>query len=109
MADTSQCRIIDTIAFEIGSSVGRTVRASIAAFNPHDNFALPRFLIAIAKSEYMRTKDLEASEEKRTYYRLLRYLIGNELQVSGREDQARPLQSTDLRNELEHHEPFKIY
>ena len=57
----------------------------------------------------MRTKDLQASEEKRVYYRLLRYLVSNELQASDREDQARPLQLTDLLQELEHHEPLKIH
>ena len=57
----------------------------------------------------MRTKDLQASEEKRAYNRLLRYLVSNELQASDREDQARPLQLTDLLKELEHHEPLKIH
>jgi hypothetical protein len=57
----------------------------------------------------MRTKDLQASEEKRAYYRLLRHLVSNELQASDREDQARPLQLTDLLKKLEHHEPFRIH
>ena len=30
----------------------------------------------------MQTKDLQASEEKRAYFRLLRYLVTNELQAS---------------------------
>ena len=58
--------------------------------------------------DHMRTKDLQASEEKRAYFRLLRYLVSNELQASDREDQARPLQLTDLLN-LEHHEPSRIH
>jgi hypothetical protein len=57
----------------------------------------------------MRTKDLQASEEKRAYYRLLRYLVSNVLQASYREDQARPLQLTDFLKELEGHEPSKIH
>jgi hypothetical protein len=57
----------------------------------------------------MQTKNLQASEEKRAYYRLLRYLVGNELQASYGEDQARPLQLTDLLKELEYHEPSKIH
>jgi len=86
------------------------VRASIATLNPHDNFALSRFLIAgNGKATQMRTKDLQVSEEKRAYYRLLRYLVSNELQSSDREDQRRPLQLTDLLKQLEHHEPFKIH
>ena len=51
------------------------------------------------KSEFVvRTKDLRAAKEKRAYYRLLRHLLGNELQVSYKEDQARPLppQMADL-------------
>jgi hypothetical protein len=56
----------------------------------------------------MRTKDLQASDEKRAYYRLLRYLVSDELEASYREDQARPLELTDLLN-LEHHEPSKIH
>jgi hypothetical protein len=86
------------------------VHASIATLNPHDNFALSRFLIAgNSKATQMRTKDLQVSEEKRAYYRLLRYLVSNELQSSDREDQGRPLQLTDLLKQLEHHEPFKIH
>jgi hypothetical protein len=56
----------------------------------------------------MQTKDHQASEEKRAYYRLLRYLVGNELQASPGEDQARPLQLADLKG-LEQHEPFEIH
>ena len=51
------------------------------------------------KSEFaVRTKDLRSAQEKRAYYRLLRHLLGNELQVSYKEDQARPLppQMADL-------------
>ena len=58
--------------------------------------------------EHMRTKDHQASEEKRAYYRLLRYLVSNELQASYREDQTGPLQLADLKG-LEQHEPFKIH
>ena len=59
--------------------------------------------------EHMQTKDLQA-EEKRAYFRLLRYLVGNERHTD-REDQARPLQSriTDFLKELEHFEPSKIH
>ena len=51
----------------------------------------------------MQTKDLQASEEKRAYFRLLRYLVTNERQASDREDHARPLQPriTDFLKELE--------
>jgi predicted RNA-binding Zn ribbon-like protein len=66
-------------------------------------------IAAIATREHMRTKDHQASEEKRAYFRLLRYLVSNELQGSCSEDQARPLQLTDFLKELEHHEPFKIH
>ena len=46
----------------------------------------------------VRTKDLRSAKEKRAYYRLLRHLLGNELQISYKEDQARPLppQMADL-------------
>jgi hypothetical protein len=53
----------------------------------------------------MRTKDLQASNEKRSYYRLLRYLVSDEFEV---EDQARSLELTDILN-LENHEPSKIH
>ena len=44
------------------------------------------------KGEFVvRTKNLRSAEEKRAYYRLLRHLLSNELQVSSKEDQARPL------------------
>jgi len=66
-------------------------------------------LRATAKREHMRTKDLQASEEKRAYYRLLRYLVSNEHQVSFGEDQARPLQLTDFLKQLEHQEPSTIH
>jgi hypothetical protein len=61
--------------------------------------------------EHMQTKDLQASEEKRAYFRLLRYLVGNEHHTFDREDQGRPLQSriTDFLKELEHYEPSKIH
>jgi hypothetical protein len=59
--------------------------------------------------EHMQTKDLQASEEKRAYFRLLRYLVTNEGHASDRE--ARPLQPriTDFLKELEHYEPSKIH
>ena len=68
-------------------------------------------LRAIAEREHMQTKDLEASEVKRAYFRLLRYLVTNELQAYYREEQARPLQPrmTDFLKELEHYEPSKIH
>jgi hypothetical protein len=94
--------------FWIGSLVGQTARASIATLNPRDNFAPSRFA-ATAKRNQMRTKDIQGSEEKRAYFRLLRYLVSNELQASCREDQAQSLQPTDLLRELEHHEPSRIH
>ena len=101
------------IASEIGSSVGRTARASIVTLNPRDNF-VPNSILGCghpAMREYMRTKDLQASEEKRAYFRLLRHLVGNELPASDTEDQARPLQHriADFLKELEHYEPSKIH
>ena len=62
----------------------------------------------IEKARVMRAKDLQASDEKRAYYRLLRYLVSNELVASYRENQTRPLELTDLLN-LEHYEPSKIH
>ncbi len=55
-----------------------------------------------AKRDRMQTKDLQSLEEKRAYYRVLRYLR-KELQASYREVQARPLPSriTDLLKEFE--------
>jgi len=60
--------------------------------------------------ELIQTTDLQA-EEKRAYFRLLRYLVGSEHRTSDREDQGRPLQSriTDFLKELEHHELSKIH
>ena len=59
----------------------------------------------------MHTKDLQASEEKRAYFRLLRYLVTNELQAFHREEQARPLQPrlTDFLKEHEHYEPYRVH
>jgi hypothetical protein len=53
----------------------------------------------------MRTKALATSEERRAYYRLLRYLVGKKLSATYKEDQARPLPTrmTDLLNTLENH------
>jgi hypothetical protein len=59
----------------------------------------------------MQTKDLQASEEKRAYFRLLRYLVTNELQAYYREEQARPFQPriADFLKTLEHYEPSRIH
>jgi hypothetical protein len=57
---------------------------------------------------HMPTKDHQASEEKRAYYRLLRYLVSNELEASSRADQARPLQFTELKA-FERDEPLKLH
>ena len=59
----------------------------------------------------MQTKHLQASEEKRAYFRLLRYLVANELQTYYREEQSRPLQPriANFLKELEHYEPSKIH
>jgi hypothetical protein len=61
--------------------------------------------------DHMRTKDLQASDEKRAYYRLLRYLVSDEIQACYAEGQTRPLQPqiTDFLKELEHREPLKIH
>jgi len=58
----------------------------------------------------MQTKGLQASEEKRAYFRLLRYLVTDELQAYYREEQARPLQPrfTDFLKEFGDYEPSKI-
>jgi hypothetical protein len=82
----------------------------IASHDLRDSFALSRFLLrAITKREHMQTKDLQASEEKRAYYRLLRYLVGNDFEASYREDQAQSLQLTGHLKDLEHHELSKIH
>jgi hypothetical protein len=39
----------------------------------------------------MRIKEFRSPKEKRGYYRLLRYLLSNELEATYKEDQARPL------------------
>jgi hypothetical protein len=44
----------------------------------------------------MQTKDVQASEEKRAYYRLLRYLVSGELQTFHNEDQAQLLPNKDF-------------
>jgi hypothetical protein len=59
--------------------------------------------------EHMQTKDLQASEEKRAYLRLLRYLVGNEHDTFDREDQARSLQSRIGFLKQEHYEASKIH
>ena len=59
----------------------------------------------------MQTKYLQASEEKRAYFRLLRYLVTDDFEASHRGEQARPLQPriTDFLKEFEHYEPSKIH
>ena len=54
----------------------------------------------------MRTNDRELYE-KRAYYRLLRHLLREKVEVSYREDQARtlPLHLADLLKELEYRKP----
>jgi hypothetical protein len=48
--------------------------------------------------------DFRSSDEKRAYFRLLRHLLGEKLQASFKEDQARPLppRMADLLKTLEH-------
>jgi hypothetical protein len=48
--------------------------------------------------------DLNSSDEMRAYFRLLRHLLGEKLQASFKEDQARPLspRMADLLKKLEH-------
>lgn len=48
--------------------------------------------------------DLNSSDEMRAYFRLLRHLLGEKLQASLKEDQARPLppRMVDLLKKLEH-------
>ncbi|MGB8176516.1 MAG: hypothetical protein WCF29_16170, partial [Pseudolabrys sp.] len=82
MADKAQRRIIDTTASESGKSVGYTARASIVSLDSRDNLASSRFSVwATTMCDHMRTKDLQASDEKRAYYRLLRYLVSDELRT----------------------------
>jgi hypothetical protein len=57
----------------------------------------------------MQTKDVQASEEKRAYYRLLRYLVANELQAFYNGDQAQSLQNKDFPQGLAHYELSKIH
>ena len=53
----------------------------------------------------MQTKDVQALEEKRAYFRLLRYLVRNEVQ----EDEKQPLQNKGFLKGLGHHEPSRIH
>ncbi|MGA7518770.1 MAG: hypothetical protein WB721_06235, partial [Pseudolabrys sp.] len=66
---------------------------------------------ATTMRDHMRTKDLQASDEKRAYYRLLRYLVSDELHTCYEDGQGRPLQPqiTDFLKVSERHEPFKIH
>jgi len=57
----------------------------------------------------MQTKDVQVSEEKRAYYRLLRYLVSNELQIIYNGDQAQPLQNKDFPKGLAHYELSRIH
>ena len=59
----------------------------------------------------MRTKDFRSLEEKRTYYRLLRHLLSEKLQVSYKEDQARPLppRMVNLLIRLQQRKPPEIH
>jgi len=57
----------------------------------------------------MQTKDVQASEEKRAYHRLLRYLVGGELQTAHEEDQAQLLHNKDFLKGMGHHEPSGIH
>jgi hypothetical protein len=57
----------------------------------------------------MQTKDVQASEEKRAYYRLLRYLVTNELQTLYNGDQAQHLQNKDFPKGLAHYELSRIH
>jgi hypothetical protein len=57
----------------------------------------------------MQTKDVQASEEKRAYYRLLRYLVTDELQAFYHGDQAQPSQGKDLPKGLAHYELSGIH
>jgi len=52
----------------------------------------------------MPTKDVQAHEERRAYYRLLRYLVSDELQAFYKEEDAQPLQGKNFLNGLAHHE-----
>jgi hypothetical protein len=55
----------------------------------------------------MRTKNNRALNEKLAYYRLLRHLLTQKLEVSYKEDQARPLSPrlADLLKKLEYRKP----
>ena len=59
----------------------------------------------------MGTKEFRSLEERRAYYRLLRYLVGKELSVTYKEDQARPLPprlNLTRRSNVEWHSPFNF-
>jgi hypothetical protein len=57
------------------------------------------------RASIMQTKDVQALEEKRAYYRVLRYLVSSELH----EDQGQPLQNKDFPMGLAQHEPSIIH
>ena len=65
---------------------------------------MPRWDVFSQKPDRYAENDLSSSDEKRTYFRLLRHLLGEKLQASFKEDQARPLppRMADLLKKLEH-------
>ena len=56
----------------------------------------------------MQTKDNQASEERRAYYRLLRHLVSDELQAFYNRDQAQASQNKDF-PEFAHYELPRIH
>ena len=57
----------------------------------------------------MQTKDVQASEEKRAYYRLLRYLVSDELQAFYEGDKGQPLQNKKSLKGFARHEPSRVH
>jgi hypothetical protein len=59
------------------------------------------------KRDRRSNNNFRSSDEKRAYFRLLRHLLGEKLQSSYREDQARPLspRMVVLLKTLEHRKP----
>ena len=57
----------------------------------------------------MQTKDVQASEEKRAYYRLLRYLVSDELQAFYEDDKGQPLQNKKSLKGFARHEPSRVH
>ena len=50
----------------------------------------------------MPTKDVQAHEERRAYYRLLRYLVSDDLQAFYQGDDAQPSQGKNFLNGVAH-------